>query len=118
MATRAFPSEKLAIAIGFDKANTLKIKTTVSELAHNILKYAGKGVITITPLLSPRKGIEIHSADKGPGIKDVETAFSDHYSSGGTLGLGLPGIKRMVDEIEIDTEHNKGPRISVRKWVK
>jgi serine/threonine-protein kinase RsbT len=111
-------SEKLAKTIGFDNAITLKIKTTVSELAHNILKYATKGSITLTPFLGYRKGIEIFSRDTGPGIKDVEEALSDNFSSSGTLGLGLPGIKRMMDEFEIDTEHNQGTRIKVRKWIK
>lgn len=110
-------TEKLAKAIGFDHAIALKIKTTASELARNILKYAERGTITLTPLRRPRKGIEIFSKDNGPGIKDVEQALSDNYSSSGTLGLGLPGIKRMMDEFEIDTQHNQGTRITVRKWI-
>ena len=108
----------MAEALGFDQSIVLKIKTAVSELARNILKYAEKGTITITPLHTSEKGIEIFARDNGPGITDVETALTDNYSSSGTLGLGLPGVKRMMDEFEIDTQVNQGTRITVRKWIK
>lgn len=111
-------SEKLAVAIGFDQSMVLKIKTAVSELTRNILKYAERGSITLSPLLSPKKGIEIFVRDNGPGIADIETALSDNFSTGGTLGLGLPGVKRMMDEFEIDTQHDQGTRITVRKWIR
>lgn len=111
-------AEKMAQTIGFDHAMSLKIKTAVSELARNILKYAYRGVIMLSHLEKPRQGIEIFSRDNGPGIADIDTALSDNFSTGGTLGLGLPGIKRMMDEFEIDTAHNKGTRITVRKWIK
>jgi serine/threonine-protein kinase RsbT len=108
---------RMAEAIGFDYAMTLKIKTAVSELTRNILKYAERGSVTITPLTSPKDGIKIFVRDNGPGIKDVETALSDNYSTGGTLGLGLPGVKRLMDDFDIDSEHNQGTRITAHKWL-
>ena len=111
-------SGKIAVAIGFDHSMVLKIKTAVSELTRNILKYAQRGSVSFTTLTSPKKGIEIFVRDSGPGITDIETALTDNYSTGGTLGLGLPGVKRMMDYFDIDTQHNKGTRITVRKWIK
>jgi serine/threonine-protein kinase RsbT len=64
-----------------------------------------------------RKGIEIIVKDHGPGIENVEMAMQDTYSSGGTLGLGLPGVKRMMDEFHIDTAVGRGTIVTIRKWV-
>jgi len=112
-------TDKLATLIGFDLSAVMKIKTAVSELARNILKYAGTGYILISPLeTNQKKGIEIFSSDNGPGIDDIEKALSDNFSTGGTLGLGLPGVKRLADEFKIDSAPNKGTRVSVRKWIK
>ena len=113
-----FETEKLTMAVGFDNAMTLKIKTAVSELGRNIIKYADRGIVTITPILNPVPGIEIHVSDAGPGIKDVEVALSDSFSTGGTLGLGLPGVKRLMDEFEIESVPNEGTQITIRKWVR
>ena len=110
-------TEKIALYIGFDKIISLKIKTAVSELATNILKYAGKGRVEISPIGNKKKGIEIVVMDYGPGIKDIEKALQNNYSSGGTLGLGLPGVKRLMDKFEIETEHNKGTTITIVKWL-
>ena len=99
-------------------AMMMKIKTAVSELGYNIIKYAGKGIIRLTPLKDKRTGIEIVASDKGPGIEDLEAALSDQFSTGGTLGLGLPGVKRLMDEFEVDTSPEKGTKITVRKWIK
>lgn len=112
-------TDKLTNELGFDLAMAMKMKTVVSELAHNILKYAGTGFIKVTPLESNRsKGIEIYSSDRGPGIADIEKALSDNFSTSGTLGLGLPGVKRLADEFEIDSAPDQGTRVTVRKWTK
>ena len=111
-------TDKLANELGFDLAMAMKMKTVVSELAHNILKYAGAGFIQIKPLQSDRgNGIEIHSSDRGPGIEDIEKALSDNFSTSGTLGLGLPGVKRLADEFEIDSAPGQGTKVTVRKWM-
>ena len=110
-------AENLALQVGFDKSMSLKIKTAVSELARNILKYANRGRVEITPFDGKLKGIKIIVVDFGPGIKDLDLALQDSFSSGGTLGLGLPGVKRLMDEFEIETGHNKGTKITIVKWL-
>ena len=103
---------------GFDEARSMMIATTVSELARNILKYAHAGEICVRRVDGPTgPGIEIVAADQGPGIADPESAISDHYSSGGTLGLGLPGVKRMMDDFSLQSEPGQGTRVTVTKWI-
>ena len=63
------------------------------------------------------KGVEAVSIDQGPGIEDVQQAMEDHFSSSGTLGLGLPGIRRMMDEFDIESEPGRGTRVTIRKWL-
>jgi serine/threonine-protein kinase RsbT len=111
-------TDKLTNELGFDLAIVMKMKTVVSELAHNILKYAGVGFINLMPLESDRqRGIEICCTDRGPGIEDLEKALSDNFSTSGTLGLGLPGVKRLADEFEIDSAPDQGTKVTVRKWI-
>ncbi len=93
--------------------------TTVSELARNILKYAGRGTIRLSCYGElGTEGIEIQAEDRGPGIADVEAAMRDHYSTSGTLGLGLPGVRRMMDSFTIDSAPGRGTRVTVRKGVR
>ncbi len=109
---------RLTTELGYDENSALMISTAVSELARNILKYAGKGEITIETVdTDSRFGIEVIARDRGPGIPDVEQAITDHYSSGGTLGLGLPGVRRMMDEFEVSSEPDVGTQVVVRKWL-
>ena len=111
-------ARKAAIAIGFDEVVSQMIATAVSELANNIVKYAGSGEIRVDRIDSGRQaGIEVVARDRGPGIEDIEKAMADHYSSGNTLGLGLPGVKRMMDEFELDSEPGKGTTVTIRKWL-
>ncbi len=94
------------------------LSTVVSELGSNILKYAGQGEITLT--LHHPKGracIDIIARDKGPGIPDVHQALQDHYSTSGTLGLGLPGVRRMMSELTISTPPEGGTLVQARKWL-
>jgi len=103
---------------GFDIASCDKIKVVVSELGHNIIKYAGKGSITVSRVkIGLNKGVEIIARDNGPGIKDIELAMQDNFSTGKTLGLGLPGIKRIVDEFHITSDATLGTTIEVKKWL-
>ena len=110
-------AKRIANLLGFEEGATQMIATAVSELARNILKYAHKGEVIITPLQQGlRSGIEIIAQDRGPGIKDVEQALADHFSSSGTLGLGLPGVKRMMDEFEIHSQLAEGTKVTIKKW--
>ena len=94
------------------------VATAVSELARNIVKYAENGSVRMREVRSPgRRGIEVVVEDTGPGIADVNKAMQDSYSTSGTLGLGLPGVKRMMDEFELESEPGKGVRVVARKWV-
>ncbi|MFV0889154.1 SpoIIE family protein phosphatase [Metapseudomonas otitidis] len=92
--------------------------TVVSELGSNILKYAVKGEVTLA--LNQAEGrpcIDIVACDQGPGIADVAQAVQDHYSTSGTLGLGLPGVRRMMSELSISLPPEGGTRVLARKWL-
>ena len=103
---------------GFGDTAARMIATVVSELARNILKYAGHGEVRLRRFSEMgRRGIEIEVVDTGPGIADCEAAMDDHYSSGGTLGLGLPGVKRMMDEFSLESTLGEGTRVWARKWL-
>ena len=111
-------TRRLASALGFDATAASLITTTVSELAHNIRKYADHGEIILRRVRQGHQtGIEVVASDQGPGIGDLEAALSDHWSTSGTLGLGLPGVKRMMDEFQVETEPSSGTRVTVRKWL-
>lgn len=100
---------------GRDTVEAHRLATVVSELATNIVKYGTRGDIRLTRLASPRPGVEVQAVDEGPGIADVSRALQDHYSTSGTLGLGLPGVKRMTDELVIDTGP-RGTTVTARTW--
>jgi serine/threonine-protein kinase RsbT len=103
---------------GFADAPSQMIATAVSELVRNILKYAGTGEIRLRHVKRMGdRGIEIEAIDEGPGIADCEAALQDHYSSGGTLGLGLPAVKRMMDEFSLESNPGEGTRVTARKWI-
>jgi len=105
-------------AAGFDETPSRLIATAVSELARNIVKYAHSGEIKLRQVEGTRgRGVRIEAVDSGPGIADLEVAMRDHFSSGGTLGLGLPGVKRMMDEFSLDSTPGKGTRVTVVKWI-
>jgi len=108
--------EKLT-ELGFNAVQTAKFLTAVSELARNILKYAESGVIEVTPQhYHSQTGIKVEVIDHGGGIDDIELAMSERYSSSGTLGQGLPGAKRLVDEFDIESD-TSGTKVTVRSWL-
>jgi serine/threonine-protein kinase RsbT len=108
---------ELAGQAGFDKVDQCMIATAVSELATNILRYAEKGVIQLTIIqCDNRTGMEIIAEDEGPGIENVPQAMEENSSTGNSLGLGLPSVKRIMDEFNIDSEPGQGTRILARKW--
>ena len=92
-----------------DKALSSLMLTVFAELAQNIIKYANRGKITLKIYWNAHeRSLEIRSIDQGPGIPCLKTALKDGFSTSGTLGLGLPGIKRIMDEFEINSEPNQG----------
>ena len=110
-------AKRMSAALGFEAVGQSSIATAASELAHNILKYAGKGHLTIQDtVVGSRSGIEILAEDRGPGIADIEQAMQDRFSSGGTLGLGLPGVRRLMDEFKIESAPGQGTRVMARKF--
>jgi serine/threonine-protein kinase RsbT len=95
-----------------------KLMTVSSELSLNVLKYASQGTLFLKQLRKAQaRGLEVSVVDEGPGIPDVEQALEDHFSSKGTLGLGLPGVRRMVDDFQLDTEVGKGTTVSAVVWL-
>jgi serine/threonine-protein kinase RsbT len=109
-------ARRISEDLGFEFTDQSRVATAASELARNILKYAGRGHITIMPAeYDGRTGIEILAEDRGPGIEDVEQAMKDRYSSGGTLGLGLPGVRRLMDVFKIESAPGQGTRVMALK---
>lgn len=107
----------LAVELGFSAVDSTFIATAISELARNIVSYAGKGEITLKIIQnSTREGILIVAADEGPGIHDLRQALRDGFSTSGSLGLGLPGVRRLMDEFEITSQPGRGTRVEVKKW--
>lgn len=109
--------KQMAAEIGLGMVDQSRIATAVSELARNIIVYAGKGVVNFQWIEEEkRNGLEIMAIDSGPGIADLELAMSEGYTSGGGLGIGLPGTKRLMDEFEIQSEVGRGTTVIIRKW--
>nr|WP_315204299.1 ATP-binding protein [uncultured Albidiferax sp.] len=102
----------------FSPVDLSLLATVVSELGSNILKYAGSGHIRVqTTADASRTCVELVAEDFGPGIPDVPLALQEHYSTSGSLGLGLSGVRRMVSEFQIESAPGQGCRVRVRKWL-
>jgi len=98
--------------------NKTKLLTAASELVRNMLNYAGGGRISceVISMSALQTGIRLTFTDKGPGIKDIELAMKDGYTTGKTLGLGLPGARRLVNLFDIKSELGKGTTVVITKW--
>ena len=108
-----------AKAIGFGAVDQARITTAISELARNIYLYARAGEVTIERISEEDKvGLRIIAADKGPGISNLKKVMEDGYSTSGGLGAGLPGVKRLMDTMDIQSTVGKGTTIVIEKWVK
>jgi serine/threonine-protein kinase RsbT len=106
-----------AIAQGFTLVDQTKIVTAASELARNILNYAKEGELTIEPVVNGvRKGLRLVFSDNGPGIADIALAMKDGYTTGGGMGLGLGGSKRLASEFAIESKVGAGTRVTVTRW--
>jgi serine/threonine-protein kinase RsbT len=107
----------MAIELGFSTGDATLIATAISELARNILSYARRGEITLKIVqASSRQAVTIVARDSGPGIRDIRQAMRDGFSTSGSLGLGLPGVRRLMDEFEIVSEPGHGTMVTVKKW--
>ena len=107
----------LAERAGIKGDNQVVVVIAISEVARNIINYAGCGEIILDAIgQDGRRGISIVAHDEGPGISDVEKALEDGYSTGGGLGLGLAGARRLMDEFEVKSQPGKGTTITMAKW--
>jgi anti-sigma regulatory factor (Ser/Thr protein kinase) len=107
----------LAGELGFSRTDATLIATAISEVARNILVHAGTGEVKLRPAYEDRRyGVQVEAADSGPGIRDVQSALREGYGTKGGLGLGLPGVNRIMDEFEIDTALGRGTTVRMTMW--
>lgn len=107
----------LAAQLGFTSSDLTLISMAISELARNIVRYAKRGEIILKFANSNgRAGIIVTARDEGPGIPNIPQAMQDGFSTSGSLGLGLPGVRRLMDEFEITSEVGRGTMVSAKKW--
>jgi serine/threonine-protein kinase RsbT len=109
----------MAAAMGFRLIDQTRLATVASELARNVVKYAGRGRMIAQPFEGPagRSGLRLIFEDEGPGIHDLKAAMRDGFTTGRGLGMGLPGSKRLVDEFEIESEVGRGTRVTIVRWL-
>lgn len=106
-----------AVAHGFSLVDQTKLVTAASELARNTLDYGNGGEVEIARLIDGvRKGLRLIFSDQGPGIEDLQKALTDGYSTGGGLGLGLSGARRLSNDFNIDSAPGKGTRVMIARW--
>jgi serine/threonine-protein kinase RsbT len=107
----------LAGELNFTSTDVTLLATAISEIARNITTYAGEGEIVLSVVRrDDRSGIRVEARDEGPGIRDVERAMEDGYSTGSGMGLGLPGARRLTDEFSIDSRPGEGTTVVMVKW--
>src|SRR2546425_4392024 len=110
---------ELAKDLGFDQFAVAALTTAASELSRNVWVHAQRGVARITVLRNGRRvGVELEFVDHGPGIADLNRALAGGFSTAKSLGLGLSGTKRLVDDFTIDSEPGRGTKVVIRKWKK
>jgi serine/threonine-protein kinase RsbT len=108
---------KWAVELGFSLVEQTKIVTAASELARNMVDYGGGGNVTLESLHDGnRKGLRLTFADDGPGIANIEQAMRDGFTTGGGLGLGLSGARRLSNEFHIDSAPGRGTRVTITRW--
>jgi len=111
--------KELASAVGFPPLHCEEIGLTLTELATNLIRHAAGGTLRISQIQSgPKTGIEIHSSDQGPGIRDIEQAITDGYSTAGGLGFGLGTVNRLMDELDFYSGADGGLHVVCRRWVR
>jgi serine/threonine-protein kinase RsbT len=108
----------LAGELGFDKADSTRVEIVILELARNIVVHAGQGEILVQPVEhNGRPGLEVVATDQGPGITSPALALQDGYSTTSTMGSGLPGVRRLMDEFELETGA-WGTRVRAVRWLR
>ena len=111
-------AKELADALGFSRTDQTVIAAAVSEIARNIVVYAGAGEILLRAQRGDGAwGLAVVGSDEGPGIADVAQALTDGHSTSGSLGVGLPGASRLMDSLEIDSEVGRGTTVTMVKWT-
>lgn len=109
--------KEYGVKMGMSILNQTKLITATSELVRNLLKYGGGGKVIIESVSNGRdNGVRVTFIDKGPGIADISLAMKDGFSTGKSLGLGLPGTKRLVNEFDIKSELGNGTTVTITKW--
>lgn len=109
--------KEFAVKIGMSLVNQTKLITAASELSRNMLRYAGGGTVLIEIVNGQRQnGLRVTFSDTGPGIPDIDKAMKDGFSTGKSLGLGLPGARRLVNDFDIKSTVGKGTTITITKW--
>jgi len=109
---------ELAAAVGFSGTDQTLIATAISELARNIVSYAGTGHVELSKIVERgKRGVLVVARDEGPGIANLELAMRDGYSTGKSLGVGLPGARRLVDEFELVSTVGSGTTVTLKKWL-
>jgi serine/threonine-protein kinase RsbT len=109
---------QLALDLGFSLTDVTMIATAISEIARNITSYAGRGAVRVTVAdREGRKALVVRAEDFGPGIADIERAMEDGYSTGRGLGMGLPGARRLMDRLVVDSKLGRGTVVEMWKWV-
>ena len=117
--TPRLQARALGAQLGFSPSEQTAVATAVSEVARNILLYAQQGEILLRIIQEgSRRGIAFVARDKGPGIPNIALALQDGYSTGKGLGLGLPGVRRLMDEFSITSEVGRGTTVSATKWAR
>lgn len=109
---------QLALDLGFSLTDVTMIATAISEIARNITSYAGRGAVRVA--ISEREGrkaLVVRAEDQGPGIADIERAMEDGYTTGRGLGMGLPGARRLMDRLVVESTLGRGTVIEMWKWV-
>ncbi len=110
---------ELASEVGFSGSDLTLVATAISEIARNIVEYAGRGDIVFTLVRDGHsRGIVVVARDEGPGIPDVALAMQDGYSTRRSLGLGLPGARRLMDEFDVQSEAGRGTTVTMKKWMR
>jgi serine/threonine-protein kinase RsbT len=109
----------LATTLGFSGSDLTVIATAISEVARNIVVYAGRGELIVDEISEGRqRGILIVARDDGPGIADLDRALEDGFSTSGSLGLGLPGAKRLMNELVVESVVGRGTTVTMKKWLR
>ena len=113
-------AREMAGALELTSTDQTLLATAISEVARNITTYAGRGEVLLSVIRDDkgRSGIQVVARDQGPGIENIDLAMQDGYTSGGGLGLGLPGARRLVDDFHIETAPGQGTTVTLLMWAR